>query len=88
MNTIQVTFDLPQEVVDEARSIGILDNVRVTRMLESEIERQRKIDRFFSVLDEIQSDPDRLTPEEIDEEIRLYREERHRHRQQAKAEAQ
>jgi len=82
MNTTQVTFDLPQEIVDEARNAGILDSARVTRLLESEIERQKKIDRFFALIDELHKDddPDKPSLEEIAEEVRLYRAEKRQKR--------
>lgn len=85
MNTTQVTFDLPAEIVESARNAGILENKRIARLLQAEIERQRDLDQFFALLDKLHSDPNRITPEEIDEEIRQYRLEKRLAREQAKS---
>lgn len=78
--TVTLTLDLPEEIAEKAESSGILENKRIVRLLEAEIERQRKIDDFFKLLDELQADPDRPTEEEIMEEVRLYREEKRQKR--------
>lgn len=83
MGMVTVTVELPEEIAEKAERAGILENKSMVRLLEAEIEQQRRIDHFFETLDLLQSDPNRLTPEEIDEEIRLYREEKRAKREQA-----
>ncbi len=83
--TLTLTLDLPEEIAEKAERFGILESKSIVRLLEAEIERQRRIDHLFETLDLLQSDPNRLTPEEIDEEIRLYREEKRAKREQALA---
>jgi hypothetical protein len=81
MNRVDVTLNLPEDLVEQAKSAGILTEDEVERWLMSELERQRKLDRFFGTLDKLNALEPRLTPEEIDAEIEAYRREKHQRKQ-------
>lgn len=80
MGTVTVTVELPEEIAEKAERAGILEMKSIVRLLEAEIERQRKLDEFFKLLDELQADPDKPTEEEIMEEVRQYRAEKRQKR--------
>lgn len=50
---ITLTLNLPQELVDEAKSAGLLTEEQIERGLTDELDRRRKRDRFFSKLDRL-----------------------------------
>lgn len=79
MNRIDVTLNLPQELVEQARSAGLLTDDEVERWLIAELERQGRLNRFFNTLDQLSSLEPSITPDEIDAEIEAYRQEKHHH---------
>jgi hypothetical protein len=81
MNRVDVTLNLPEDLVEQARSAGLLTEDEVERWLISELKRQRKLDRFFNTLDKLNALEPRLTPEEIDAEIEAYRQEKRQRKQ-------
>ncbi len=83
MVTVDVTLQLPEELVTQAQNAGILTGERVAELLQTELERQRRVQRYFDALDQLATVEPRLTPEEIDAEITAYR----REKRQNKADA-
>ncbi|MAS37982.1 MAG: hypothetical protein CL610_28565 [Anaerolineaceae bacterium] len=81
MNRIDVTLNLPQELVEQARSAGLLTDDEVERWLIAELERQGRQNRFFNTLDQLSSLEPSITPEEIDAEIEAYRQEKRQRKQ-------
>jgi hypothetical protein len=81
MNRIDVTLSLPEDLVEQAKSAGLLTEDELERWLITELERQRKLDRFFNTLDKLNALEPRLTPEEIDAEIEAYRREKKQRKQ-------
>ena len=75
--TIPITFNLPEELVEEAQTIGLLEDSRMITLLRDQIERERQINELSAMVKKIRAvEPSTITPEEIAEEIRLAREEK------------
>jgi len=74
--TVTLTLDLPEEIAAKAESTGILQSGNVERLIAAEVERQERVKLNLRWLAELRSLQPPITPEEIDEEIRLYREEK------------
>lgn len=70
MSNVAVTFHLPEDVVERARDAGLLSDERVREMMLAELAR---IERFFNLADRLAEMEPRLTPEEIEAEIRAAR---------------
>lgn len=78
---IDITLSLPQELVERARSAGLLSEEQVERWLSEELERQTKLDRFFTKLDQLAEFHPSISQEEINTEISAYRREKRRGKQ-------
>jgi hypothetical protein len=78
MGTVTVTLilDLPEDIAEKAESSGVLKTKNVERLIAQEVERRARADEYIRILDELRALQPPLTQEEIDEEIRLYREEK------------
>jgi len=78
MGTVNITLTLalPEELAAKAESSGVLNTENVERWVVEEVARRERVDRFFSMLKELRAIEPALSQEEIDEEIRLYREEK------------
>jgi hypothetical protein len=73
---ITLTLNLPQDLVDEAKAAGLLTEAQIERWLTDELDRQRKLDRFFGKLDRLSEIQPPLTEDEINAEIEAYRREK------------
>jgi hypothetical protein len=73
---ITLTLNLPQDLVDEARTAGLLTEEQIERWLIDELDRQRKLDRFFAKLDHLAEIAPPLTEDEINAEIEAFRREK------------
>ena len=75
--SITVQLDLPDEVIEQARTLGLLDNKRMAEMLTEELRRRRAGQELKKMLEEIRSAPgEPMTMEEINAEIKAARAER------------
>jgi hypothetical protein len=72
MTTVDVTLSLPEELVEQAKSAGVLTDERVAALLEAEIKRQINAQRFQATLRQLRSVEPSVTQEEIDDEIEAY----------------
>lgn len=69
MTVIQVTVSLPDDLRQQAESIGLLMPQAIEQLLREEI-RRRKINQFFEAIDQVAKvDLPRLTDDEIAAEI-------------------
>lgn len=69
MTMIQVTVSLPDDLRQQAESIGLLMPQAIEQLLREEI-RRRKINQFFEAIDQVAKiDLPRLTDDEIAAEI-------------------
>ncbi len=73
---ITLTLNLPQDLVDQAKSAGLLTEEQIERWLTDELDRQRKLDRFFGKLDRLAEIEPAMTEDEINAEIEAYRREK------------
>lgn len=73
---ITLTLNLPQDLVEEARTAGLLTEEQIERWLTDELDRQRKLDRFFGKLDRLAKLAPPLTQDEINAEIEAHRREK------------
>lgn len=65
MDRIAVTFNLPQELVERAKSSGLLSDDQIERWLADELDRQSRLDRLFGKLDRLSEVDPPLTEDEI-----------------------
>ncbi len=68
---ITLTLNLPQDLVDEAKSAGLLTEEQIERWLTDELDRQRKLDRLFGKLDHLAAIEPPLTEDEINAEAAI-----------------
>jgi hypothetical protein len=76
METVEVKLNLPGELVDRARSAGLLTDERVTAWLAAELERRQRVGQLFEDAQKLRVMEPALTPEDIATEIDAYREEK------------
>ena len=81
MNTVEITLNLPEELVIRARKAGVLTVERMIALIEKELEREYHVKKLFKTLDQIQAVEPPLTVEDLNEEIRTYRAEKRAKRQ-------
>jgi hypothetical protein len=75
--SVTIELDLPEELIRQARQMGLLDNRRVAELLTNEVRRRSASQELKKVLDEIRSVPgEPLTMDEIGGEIKAARAER------------
>jgi hypothetical protein len=75
--SVTIELDLPEEIVRQARQMGLLDNRRIGELLAEEVRRRIAGQELKRVLHEIRSLPgEPLTMEEIGVEIKALRTER------------
>jgi hypothetical protein len=75
--SIIVQLDLPEEVVREARTFGLLESKRMTTMLADEVRHRRAGLELKQMLDKVRSAPgEPMTMEKINAEIKTARAER------------
>jgi hypothetical protein len=77
MERVDIVLNLPEELVEQAKSAGLLTSERIEKMLVSELERQRRLDGFFADLDKMAAITPQVSEEEIAAEIEAYRKEKH-----------
>jgi 2-hydroxychromene-2-carboxylate isomerase len=69
MATVDITLNLPEELVEQAKSAGVLTDERVAALLEAEIKRQTHAQRFQATLRQLRAAEPLLMQKEIDDEI-------------------
>jgi len=70
---VMVMLNLPEALVSQAQQAGILNDQDVAALLQAEIERRQRIDRYFNTLDQLAALQPPLTQEEIDAELKAYK---------------
>lgn len=78
---VTLTLNLPQDLVDQARSAGLLTEAQIEQWLIDELDRQRKLDRFFGQLDRLVAIKPPITEAEVNAEIEAHRQEKRRPKQ-------
>jgi hypothetical protein len=71
----EVVLTLPDDLATEARELGIFKPVIINSLIKEAV-RRRKVNRLFETMDRLAVLPDRITEEEIAEEIAAARRER------------
>ncbi len=74
----EITLSLSEDLIARATAAGVLTDERLSALLEAELTRQKRLDSYFETLDKLAALEPPLTPDEINEEIRAYREEKRR----------
>ena len=77
MDSVKVTYELPAELVERAKELGIdVENQTnwVIDLVEKQIRKAEAMREFTRIAEALSSLPDEMkpTPEEIQEEIRAY----------------
>lgn len=79
MNVVEVTIKLPEDLIERAKATGIAiedETEQFIALLETQIERRNAGKRLRDTMDQLWALADKPTPEEIDAEIRTYRQEK------------
>lgn len=72
---ITLNLNLPEELVAQARSAGLLTQEQIERWLRDELQRQKRLDQLFNSMDRLAALEPPLTEDEIAAEIAAYRKE-------------
>lgn len=75
MSNVDITLSLPEELVERAKSEGLLDEERVAAWLETELLRRSRIKTLRADIQKLRSMQPPLTQEDIDGEIEASRKE-------------
>lgn len=78
MRNVDVVLSLPEELVERAKSEGLLDEARIAAWLAAELERRSRVAQFRKDVQVLRSVEPSLTQAEIDAEIAAYRQEKER----------
>ena len=76
MVTVEVTLNLPEDLVTRAQQAGVLTTERMIGLIEKELEREFRINRLFKTMDRLQAVEPQLDQDIIDEEIQDHRNEK------------
>lgn len=70
----QITLTIPDELAQQARHLGLLENDQIMALIQAEIirKRQNAAQKLLEIIDRIQSVEPRITQEEIDAELEAY----------------
>ena len=74
MTNIDVTLSLPEDLVERAKSEGLLDDERIAAWLETELVRRSRVKTLRADLQKLRAVQPSLTQAEIDDEIDASRE--------------
>jgi post-segregation antitoxin (ccd killing protein) len=75
MMNVQVTVDLPESLVEEARAAGLLNSERIAILLEQELKREAAWEQFSASAAEIRASAEELNGLSDDEIMKLVDEE-------------
>ncbi len=72
---MEVTVQLPEDLVSEAQAAGLLTGERLSRLLRAELVRQQHITELRQTIQQLRTLEPAMTPEEIEAEIQADRDE-------------
>ena len=72
---MEVTVQLPEDLVSEAQAAGLLTGERLSRLLRAELARQQHIAELRQTIQQLRALEPAITPEEIEAEIQADRDE-------------
>ena len=75
MAAVQITLELPDELMEEAQREGLMSGEALSGLIRSALER-RRADELFATADRIAASGHSLTADDVDAEIRAARESR------------
>jgi hypothetical protein len=73
---MDITLKLPDELVERAQAAGILTGEQVAELIEAELDRRQRREQFYDDLETLRSLEPKITPEEIEAELKAFRQER------------
>ncbi len=73
---MDITLNLPEELAKRAQAAGILTNEQVVHLIEAELDRRQRQATLFNDVQQLQALEPRLTPEEIEAELKAFKQER------------
>ncbi len=74
----QITFELPEELVERAQAAGLLTSEQVSRWLENELQRETLRENYRDTLQQLRAVQPPLSANEIEDELEAYRGEKKR----------
>jgi hypothetical protein len=78
MAQVRILVDLPESLVERANTLGLhieRDSQQLLELIERQIQRLEAAEEIRRMAEALHAQPDKPTPEEIEEEIRAYWEE-------------
>lgn len=73
---VNITIELPEEIAQKAQAAGIFTTERMAELVERELDRQERANRFFNTVDQLAEVEPTFTEAEIEAEINAYRREK------------
>ena len=73
---MDIILKLPDELVERAKAAGILTDEQVAELIEAELEHRQRRKQFYTDLETLRSMEPKITPEEIEAELKAFRQER------------
>jgi hypothetical protein len=71
-----ITLKLPEELAARAQAAGILTDEQIASLIEAELDRRQRRESLFADLETLHNLEPRLTPEEIEAEMKAFKQER------------
>ena len=73
---MDVLLRLPEELVKQAQAAGILTDEQVASLIQTELERRQRKQMLFADIQRLHNLQPALTPDEIDTELKAFRQAR------------
>lgn len=73
---MDVVLKLPEELVRQAQAAGILTDEQIARFLQTELERRQRRQTLFEDIGKLRDQHPSLTPNEIEAELKAFRQTR------------
>lgn len=73
---MNITIQLPDELVKQAQAAGILTDDQVASLLQTELERRQRQDKYFADLEALRNLQPPLSEAEIEAEMKAFKQER------------
>ena len=81
---MNITLRLPEELIEQARAAGLLTDEQIAGLIQAELDRRQRRDALFADMESLRRQEPPLTPEEIEAELKAFRQERAAGRPQGK----
>lgn len=73
---MDITLKLPAELIERAQAAGILSDEQIASLIEAELDRRQRREMLFADIDMLRNLEPKLSQEEIEAELKAFRQER------------